>query len=119
MYELRRRLVMKFKKVLLACVVLGGCVGGATDSATSTKSQAVSGSIDSVHLPTPFLQNANAIHGAGALGDHGHHAQFAHGVPNVDSIVNITGSFSPQGVNSLGNPQTDRPYSMVGRNPAR
>jgi len=110
---------MKFKKVVLACVVLGGCVGGATDSATSTKSQAVSGSIDSVHLPTTFLQNANAIHGEGALGDHGHHAQFAHGVPNVDSIVNFTGSFSTPGVDSLGNPQTDWPYSMVGRDPAR
>ena len=110
---------MKTKAAVLASVLFAGCVGGATDSATSSKSQAVSGSIDSVHLPTTFLQNASAIHGEGALGDHGHHASFAHGVPNIDSIVNFTGSFSTPGVDGAGNPQTTWPFAMVGKDPAR
>lgn len=109
---------MKIKEAVLVCVAVSGCVGGA-EPATASKSQAVSGSIDSVKLPTTFLQNANALHGEGALGDHGHHAQFAHGVPNVDSVVNFTGSFSTPGFDGAGNPQTEWPYSMVGRDPSR
>lgn len=112
---------MKFKEAVLGLVVLGGCVGGGGDSpATASKSQAVAGTIDSVKLPTTFLQNATAIRGEGALGDHGHHrANASRGVPGVDSVVNFTGSFSTPGFDSNGNPQSDWPYSMVGRDPAR
>jgi hypothetical protein len=39
------------------------------------------------------------------------------GVPGIDSLVNFTGQFTADGFDSLGNPQSVWPYSMVGTPP--
>src|SRR3954471_6779376 len=109
------------KSAVVAPLLFSGCVGGSSTDATSSASQAVAGSIESVRLPTSFLATASARHGEASLGDRGHHhGSGGHGgVPNVDSGVNFTGSFTAPGFDSAGNAQSVWPYSMVGRDPSR
>ena len=100
--------------------LLAGCVGSSSSSSppTGSTAQDVKTSVDSARVPATFL-NGKRPHEAerGTIHNPRVGARKPSGVPGIDSIVNFTGSFTADGFDSDGNPQSVWPYSMVGRAP--
>jgi hypothetical protein len=87
------------------------------------------GAVESDQMTATRLTTAKGLHttasirpmgfaGAAALAAGVRSASSSGGpVPGIDSLVNFTGRYRANGVDSFGNPQSDWVYAMIGKNP--
>jgi hypothetical protein len=76
-------------------------------------------------VTAPSLTNAHIMHahgpiksaGAAKLADGVHNSTYGAPVPGIDSLVNFTGKYQANGVDSSGNPVTQWTYAMIGHTP--
>jgi hypothetical protein len=101
---------------LFGVLVVSSLLGYGTSAVASEPDQLTASSLSGVRAIYVHMPPSGGIR----LPDGGHGGSGSGGpLQGFDSIVNFTGQFSAQGVDSLGNPQTVWPYAMAGNPPGR